>query len=256
MKITATIIKTTISAMDDERPTSALDNLTRLSLLDVVLQRTASLNRKSLIHLVVIVGKLNPERRFPQDLAEHFERMFKSYSGHFQVEPLTGLLLIYPNHFLHIVEGPHGILDEVINVFSEKKGAAGDVSEVKLLVYSSDVPARLFSQWAYRILNISSVRMDESKMQDSIETKISEALLYINKLSKELSKIPKLQLKASFDQLSTKYSNLLLPQDIIECLLKSKDLPTLTDYVKMHKSSLDVTLQNELIWPIQDNLLF
>ena len=35
---------------------------------------------------------------------EHYDKFFKNYANYVQVESVTGLLLIYPQHFVHIVE--------------------------------------------------------------------------------------------------------------------------------------------------------
>lgn len=238
---------------DDGRPTSALDNLTRLNLLDVVLEKARTLNRKSLINFLVIIGKLNPEQRFSHELADYFEKQWKSSSGNLQaMEAVSGLLLIYPNHFVNILEGSESILYEMLLLFAEKKPDV--VSEAKVLAFVNNVPARLFSQWSYRILNLSSVRMDESQLQESIETKVSEALTFLVKLSKELATVSKLQFKAALDQLTTKYAHLILPQDLIEVLMKSKELVSIGEYGRRDKCPLDITLDYEVVWPVQEDL--
>ena len=35
---------------------------------------------------------------------DYFDQLFKSYAGNLQVEIVSGLLLIYPNHFVHVIE--------------------------------------------------------------------------------------------------------------------------------------------------------
>ena len=40
---------------------------------------------------------------FPPSLA-HYERKFKQWQSHFQGAGATGMLLVYPNHYVHLVE--------------------------------------------------------------------------------------------------------------------------------------------------------
>jgi len=236
-----------------ERPTSALDHLTRINLLDIVLERARNLSKKSLIHCLVYIGRLNSEQSNSQQaVADFHERFFKGFAGQFQVETITGLLLLYPGHFIHVVEGPENVLKELTNGLCDKTSTFM-MKDVKLLVYRNDAPSRLFTQWSFRVLNLISVRMDESKNQDTLETKVTEAINLILKLSRELSKFPKSQLKTNLDQLASKFSTLLPPQDLIENLIKSKELSFLDQYQKKSLQPTEVTLDNELVWPIQSD---
>lgn len=238
---------------EEDRPTSVLDKITRLNLLDIVLERARNFNKKALIQCLIYVGRMNPQRHSPQDLIEHYERMFKNYTGLLQLEPASGLLLLYPNHFVHVLEGPENVLADVMIDLSESKELSSIISETKVLVYINDIPTRLYSQWSSRVLNLASVRMDESKMQESIESIVSEALTLILKLGAELGKYQKIQLKTHLDQLTTKFQNLLLPQDLIESLLKSKKLLTVPDFNKKYSLPPAITLDSELVWPMRNH---
>lgn len=239
-----------------ERPASALDNLARLNLLDIVLERTRALNKKSLVHCLIYIGRLNSEVSNPQQgVADFHERFLKNYTGQFQIETITGLLLIYPGHFIHVVEGPENLLKDL--VYGVNDIISGNfMKEVKLLVYRNDAPTRLFSQWSSRVLNLISVRMDESKNQDALEMKVTEAINLIMKLAKKFAKIPKSQLKTNLDQLASKFSTVLPPQDLIESLIKTKELPLLSTYQKKTLQPTQVTLDSELVWPLQKDFSF
>ena len=239
-----------------ERPTSALDNLTRLNLLDIILERTRALNKKSLVHYLIYIGRLNREQSNSQQaVADFHERLLKNYTGQFQIETITGLLLIYPGHFIHVVEGPENLLKDLVYGVNERI-SGNFMKEVKLLVYRNDAPTRLFSQWSSRVLNLISVRMDESKNQDALEVKVTEAINLIMKLAQNLSRIPKSQIKANLDQLASKFSTALPPQDLIESLIKYKELPLLSKYQRKNLQPTKVTLDSELVWPLQKDFSF
>jgi len=235
------------------RPTSALDNITRQNLLNIVLEGTRSTNRKCLLHRIIYLGRLNPDIRNPVELGDHYKNFFRGVAGNndkqsWQTEQATGLLLLYPSYFLHILEGPENMLFDVIEENIKKENNA--MIDCKVLVFVSNIPGRMFSNWQYHVLSLTAVRMDASKMQESFESAITDALTLIHKLSKELIKA-KVQMKGTLD-LTTKYSHLLLPQDLIESLLGLKELLTFSQFKEKYMLPLHVTLSNEMVWPIQE----
>ena len=232
------------------RPTSALDNVTKQNLLDIVIERTRSTNKKSLIHRLIYLGRLNPDVRNPIELGEHYENFFRSATGNFQTEPVSGLLLLYPSYFVHILEGPENVLFDVIK--EGVKNGNNTILDCKVLVYVNNVPGKLFSIWAFRVLSLTAVRMDGSKMQESFENSVTDALTLIHKLANELLKLTKVQLKGALDQLTVKYTHLLIPQDLIETLLGLKELLSFSQFETKYMLPLHVTLDEELVWPVQD----
>lgn len=237
--------------MVDDRPDSALDNLTRVCLLDVVQERSRSLNKKALIHRMLVVGRLVQAQQCQQELADFFDQLVKKYSGPLQIEAVSGLFLIYASHFVHLLEGPEQALMEFLTSLSDIEKQEDMVGSSKVVLIVNDVPTRLFSLWNYRCVNIASLRMDESKVQESVQSKISDSMVLMMKLSQELAKVPKLQQKGVLDQLVSKHSHLLIHSDLVESLLKSTELLSADEYVKMYTKPLHVTLDNELVWPVK-----
>jgi len=237
------------SRSNPARPSSALDNVTRQNLLNIVLERTRNANQKCLIHRLIYFGRLNPDAtRNPMELGELYETFFRSTVGNFQTEPVSGLLLVYPTYFMHILEGPENVLFDVIE--EGIKGINNIIQDFKVLVYISNVPGRLFSIWTFRVLSIS-MRIDGSKMQESFENSVTDAITLIYKLSNELLKFSKVQMKSALDQLTVKYSHLLVPQDLIETLLGHKELLTFLEFRMKYMLPIHVTLHEELVWPSQ-----
>ena len=55
----------------------------------------------SLVNLFkYLVTKYNNLLSFP----DYYEKFFKNHNSHAQLEPVTGLLLIYPHNFIHVIE--------------------------------------------------------------------------------------------------------------------------------------------------------
>ncbi|EDO37997.1 predicted protein [Nematostella vectensis] len=74
----------------------------RLSLLDLVLEKNRAQNKKQLVHRLVYVSKIRPEVADRRDIGEHYERLFKNSPAN--GEAVSGLLLIYPVHIVHVLE--------------------------------------------------------------------------------------------------------------------------------------------------------
>ena len=70
--------------------------------------------QKQVIHCLVIVSRLSPNIADKRDVGVHYEKLFKSCQQRYQGEGPTGLLLVYPQHCVHLVESPWEIIIQVI----------------------------------------------------------------------------------------------------------------------------------------------
>lgn len=231
-----------------------VDSQHRLSLLDSEWETAKGLNKKSLIHRIVFVGKIGTGHSDKNQLGEHYDKLFKSYSNHVQVEAVTGLLLIYSQYFFHVLETSNSVLVSTIKDLESKEKRGTLVQSSKILLSVGNIPSRLYRQWNYRVLNLPSIRTDETKLADPIEILVSEALVMILKLGHQLSKVPKLSLKATLDQLQEKHKELLIHSDIIERFLKTDDLCSPGAYLQRYCVAYDVTLDRDLVWPAETKL--
>ena len=67
------------------------------------------------MHCLVIVSRLSPSIADKRDIGVHYEKLFKSCQQRYQGEGPTGLLLVYPQHCVHLVESPWEIIVQVIS---------------------------------------------------------------------------------------------------------------------------------------------
>lgn len=132
---------------------------------------------------------IDPHR--PPHSTAHYERLFRSCRQRYQGDAPTGLLLVYPQHCVHLMEAPWDVLRTVVQDLEEmeSKGYAGLVltclqwmnfhslppysgflKDSKLLNFDSNIDQRLYPQWAYRVLNLPTLTKGESyKTQEPIE---------------------------------------------------------------------------------------
>jgi hypothetical protein len=62
------------------------------------------MNKKSLVHRLVYIGKLSERLGEKRDLGGYCERLCKQCQQHFSGEGVSGILLIYSSYYVHLIE--------------------------------------------------------------------------------------------------------------------------------------------------------
>ena len=123
---------------------------TRLSLLDVAMEKLRAGNKKGMIHRIFILSKLASglEKKDKKGLGAAIDKFLKNGQTQLSQESPTGILLMYNLHALICLECSQEmimlLLSEIINgsVFNS-------LTESKVLSFSENVPSRLFQHgWA------------------------------------------------------------------------------------------------------------
>ncbi|XP_078692809.1 testis-expressed protein 47-like isoform X1 [Branchiostoma floridae x Branchiostoma belcheri] len=211
--------------------------------------------KKSLIHRLVYIARLTGNLNDKRDLGAYYEQLFKKLHNHYQGEPATGLLLIYPQYCIHTVESSSEMLTATLrDLVSHQQSEGALLSDAKILIMSHDIPTRLYPQWSHRVLNLPASRLDKYETNDPIEQLVPECLTQLLKLGVYLAKTPKLNLKNAMDSLHEKVPELLPPQDLIGYLLMSLELDSPQQYLKRYHQPFHTVLDGELVWPIADRL--
>lgn len=91
--------------------------------------------QKQVVHCLVIISRLSPSIADKRDIGVHYEKLFKSCQQRYQGEGPTGLLLVYPQHCVHLVESPWEIIVQVIADLNQmqKEQLSGAYNTIKLL---------------------------------------------------------------------------------------------------------------------------
>lgn len=71
--------------------------------------------QKQVVHCLVVVSRLSPSIADKRDIGVHYEKLFKACQQRYQGEGPTGLLLIYPQHCVHLIESPWEVITAVIS---------------------------------------------------------------------------------------------------------------------------------------------
>lgn len=228
----------------------------RTSLLEVIEDKNRTLNKKNLIHRMVYIGKLNNDIEDRTEIGNYYERLLKNLQNNFVTEPVTGLLLVYLKHLVHVVEASSDTFLEIMKDIEKiQKNSDGFLEEAKILVISHDINSRLYQQWNFRTLDIQAARMESYETSEA-DRVIMDLLSQLLKLGHKLAITPKISLKQTLDSLHDKYPDLLPQQAHLNYLMEENDdcmiLPE--EYIDMYREPFDVTLESEMVWPLPTKL--
>ncbi|XP_067914137.1 testis-expressed protein 47 isoform X2 [Heterodontus francisci] len=213
--------------------------------------------KKSLLHRLFLLAKIPPELVDKRDLGGYYESLFQKLQRYHQGEGITGLLLLYPNYAVHVIESSSDVLYSVIqdlrDVQQQQERAL--LLESKILVMSHNIPSRLFQHWKYNILNISTKRLDDTLQGEPIEKIISECLTALLKLGMHMRKAYKESPNNPPDSVLDNVPELIVPQDLIRRLLKSNELLTPAQFLDIYNAPLKIIIDSELVWPMPEHIL-
>ncbi|XP_068674934.1 testis-expressed protein 47-like isoform X3 [Montipora capricornis] len=227
----------------------------RLSLFDLIIERTRAQNKKQLVHRLIYVSKIRHDVSDRKEIGVRYERLFKDLQAQVHGEAVTGLLLIYPLHIIHVIETSYSVLVKVIKDLEEdEQSISGMLLITRILVCTGDLNNRLFGQWNFKTLNLAVSRMQEFTTNEAIDIVVTEALTLIIKLAEYLAKLPKISLANTMDHLPERVPDLLVRQDLMEYILSSQDLNTPSAYLMRYTTPMDIVLESELTWPMQTRL--
>ncbi|XP_054834167.1 testis-expressed protein 47 isoform X2 [Eublepharis macularius] len=201
---------------------------------------------KSLLHRLVFLAKISPHLADKRDLAEYWEQLFvRLQRYYYQGEGVTGLLLFYPAHIVHILESSSDMLYSVLRDLRDiEEQQRVLVLGTKILVMSHNIPSRLFQQWNYKVLNMPETHLSyDSAHEEPVEAIICECLATLLKLGKHLLKYPKSPQNLP-DTILAKVPELMIPQDIVCHLLECQELLTPAQYLHLYDSPMDILMDS------------
>eukprot|EP00745_Piridium_sociabile_P027320 TRINITY_DN44059_c0_g3_i2.p1 TRINITY_DN44059_c0_g3~~TRINITY_DN44059_c0_g3_i2.p1 ORF type:complete len:250 (-),score=65.00 TRINITY_DN44059_c0_g3_i2:347-1096(-) len=244
-------------ALEEDDHEDPLIDVHRTSLLEVIEDRNRTLNKKNLIHRVFIISKIGDGVNNRTEVGNHFDSLFKQFKSDMQTEPITGLMLIYMKHVVHVMECSHDVILEVARDLNDnEKKHSSLIGKSKILVISHDIPQRQYQGWGFRTLDIVEPGLEAYEPGDTSENLVVDLLTQLLRLGNFLAKQPKLNLKNAMDSLHDKVPELLPQQAVVHYLLEDNDPCIMTpgEYVEMYEQPFDITLDSDLVWPLPTRL--
>ncbi|XP_069785083.1 sodium/myo-inositol cotransporter 2-like isoform X6 [Narcine bancroftii] len=181
---------------------------------------------------------------------EYYEALFHKLHTQYQEMPVMGLLLMYSNHYIHLLESSIDLLYAVIhhlaNPLAEERLAELDM---KILVLSHNIPDRLFRQWLQRPVNMPvTLLMDTSEMEP-VERLVPECLTLLLKLGNFILQNPKKSITKPNLSVSDEVRHLIIKENTIKHLCDTSELLTPRRFLQHYEKPTHVVLDSEVVWP-------
>lgn len=206
--------------------------------------------KKFLLHRMFLVAKITPNTE-KKAIAKYYEQVFQSILKCHLGEAVTGLLLIYPTSMVHILESSNDTLYQILLDYLNHKKSETDffIQEMKIIVVSHNIPARLFMQWHVSVIKGPVMYLDDVTQSQSLEEVITEFLTQLHKLALHLFKTVKVGTKGPGDNLHQLIPELLLPEQTVQYFCRSEELMDPETFINMYNKPVHVTLDSEVVWP-------
>ncbi|XP_072098519.1 testis-expressed protein 47 isoform X2 [Mobula birostris] len=229
----------------------------RVSMLMLHLLKQREQRKKSLLHRLILLSKIHPDLADKRELGGYYTNLLQKLQRCHQGDMITGLLMLYPNYVIHMVESSNDVLYSVIQDLSDMKKQQERplLLESKVLVMSHNVPSRLFQQWEYKFVNVLAKRLDDNLRREPIEKIISESLTLLLKLGLWIQKVYKESPNKPNDSVLDDAPELIIPQNLIARLVESRELLTSAQFLHNYSAPLKRTMDSELVWPTPEHLL-
>ncbi|KAM4663079.1 testis-expressed protein 47-like isoform 2-T2 [Discoglossus pictus] len=219
---------------------------TQTNLLQFIINKRELLNphndSKSVLNRLIFVSKLSWQLADKRDLAELWVEHFQKYN---QTDSVTGLLLLYPLHTIHIIESSSDVIYCVLRDLCEtrKPGVRNLVLEPRILIVSHNIPERLFSQWSFKVLDFLKPQPEVKYTEESTYRLVRDSLRKLLQLSKHIAKYPKGSMNIP-DIVFVRAPDLVIPESSIVRLLQCTDLLTPQQFLEAYDSPVNVLMDS------------
>lgn len=214
------------------------------SLFDVVARARRFETTKALYARMVLIARVvsqDAEQR--SDIGVRCERFLAEQSK----GVLGGLLLIFPKHLITSVETSVDVLVPLVTFFRQLE-QQGHVANVRVL-QTADASRLLLSRFHFRIVNLSTSKIGDSKPTDAVDAVVGDCLTTISKLSLFVASVPQASLEQTLDNLHEAVPELLTPQGMLEYLVRAEELDSAAEFLARYAGPMRVVLDSEIVWP-------
>ncbi|KAK9701726.1 hypothetical protein QE152_g30409 [Popillia japonica] len=246
----------------------------RKSVLDILKLNFSLHERNTFVHRLIYIGNFvcNEPASEDKPLMDGFRRTVKTINDRYFDEKLTGLLLLYNQHFCHLLEGSEESIVRFLTLMYENDILKDKLGASKLLVIYHHVNQRIIEDW---IILTATTNAYFAETEDSLLVQKKDTLffkkhciekLYLLGLSLRQSKIPeqhedvpsrpisrrKLKGKAASAKKDPviKVSVFLPELDYVKNLLVAPNTYDLKYYLEIYDKINYLDVYEEVVWPV------
>ncbi|XP_056285225.1 testis-expressed protein 47 isoform X1 [Pseudoliparis swirei] len=213
----------------------------------------------------IVLQRLIVIARLPHDLDDrtepgaHYEKLNFQLSKQYILDPMTGLLLVYPSCLLHVIESSRDVLVSVLKDMQQPDGAFMEAPKVVFLAH--DPQSRLFPKWSHKVLDAdqwAGVSRGGEEEEESTESLVCAVLSALQTLGERLEASQKVcstfHMKLQFDSVSMGFvflpedpgamldeaPELVVSQTVLHKLLTRDELQTPRQHLQMYNSPINI----------------
>ncbi|XP_073683787.1 testis-expressed protein 47 [Garra rufa] len=211
---------------------------------------------KFLLHRLTVAGRLCCGAADRRTAGDHYERLIVSLQRSRAGEDVSGVLLLYPQHALHVIECSTEALLSVLQDLRHMEENSGPILDPRILLVSHDLPSRLFQHWNYKLLDESDSRQTLVSDEQSPEKLVSHTLHQLLRLGHHLySKTHQITgYKVIPDEVLKDATDAVPPESAVCRLLQMEALLSPERYISTYHSPLHQRLDSESVWPAVEHL--
>ncbi|XP_043491112.1 testis-expressed protein 47-like isoform X1 [Polistes fuscatus] len=225
---------------------------TRKSLLDVVEGNLKSINYSTYITRLLYFGEYFHSS---DELQEVMGKIVNALNGNSNENFITGLLLVYPRFYMHLLEAPEDIIYMHFKDIYENKNKEGKFGKAIILLTCHHVYHRFFIDW-YHVYTLAPSLLEkiENQTLEEIKKQISNCCIKFYHLCEYISTV----MRENADEVAELLFNLnekipqYLPEmTVLEFLLnvKSNVLTIVEDYLRIYSDVPFIQFYGDTIWP-------
>ncbi|XP_056285226.1 testis-expressed protein 47 isoform X2 [Pseudoliparis swirei] len=190
----------------------------------------------------IVLQRLIVIARLPHDLDDrtepgaHYEKLNFQLSKQYILDPMTGLLLVYPSCLLHVIESSRDVLVSVLKDMQQPDGAFMEAPKVVFLAH--DPQSRLFPKWSHKVLDAdqwAGVSRGGEEEEESTESLVCAVLSALQTLGERLEASQK-DPGAMLDEAP----ELVVSQTVLHKLLTRDELQTPRQHLQMYNSPINI----------------
>lgn len=209
----------------------------------------ARLQRRESFQRILYVASLVDDLPYSLEELRIYHRKIVEQLKALQNKEITGLLIILKNTVIHLLEGPSDTLTSLFRHFTGDPRHSLIFKQIKILSSSEDCSERYMTKWIDFL--------HESEAGSKVSLQASTIVDDASAMYENIVEAGKLLCKAEFTQLSTKDQRKVLSCLPTNELLLAFDstnsaIPTLQDFLSIYDTPIDVTFEEDSIWPIQE----
>ncbi|KAJ1630721.1 hypothetical protein T492DRAFT_1001391 [Pavlovales sp. CCMP2436] len=172
-------------------------------------------------------------------------------------EEVTGLLLLYPSHFLHVVEAELTQLTEFARALVPLTEKEDLTMEVRVLACTDDIPSRMFTGWQSSIVgqHSASAAPSEGVIHVPLPTRIADTYISLLKLGRALAHAKGPEREGMLADLRTRHAETLPTQNLLSEVAQAEDALKVAEFVHIFTKPIDIKLNRE-VWPVETELVY